>query len=676
MSTRILDSFAVRPSTFVPRRFPWTTQHDSKGTNLRRRLVASLLLTVPILLLSEPFRGLVAATVPGAPWLLLLLSTLVCWYGGQPFLSGCRDEIKRLQPGRMTLIAVAISVAWLASAALAPSPAGVGLARELAALIDILLLAHWFEARSGSAASATLEALQGLLPATAHRLKPDGSIENIPIPALQLHDRVRVLPHERIPLDGVVLDGVSPVDESMLTSAGLPVAKQPGASVFGGAINGGGTLTIAIGKTGTDTGLAQRLNLMRQAQSSRSPLEDRVNRFAAVLTGLALGASAVTFALWLLCGHSFRFALTRALAVMVAACPHALALALPLVLAAGTALSARSGLLIRDRAAFERARNLRHVVFAKTGTLTDGRFSVTDLLPLSDLDQAAVLRIAAAIEAPSCHPIADAILQSAHERGLELPRTSDFRGLPGCGAEARIAGRLLQLVNPGVLRQNGIAVCHPTLERFALEGKTVVYLMDDRQPLGAIALTDRIRPESAQAVRELQQMGIRCVMLTGDARSVAASVARQLRLNDFYAEVLPEDKAATIRAIQERGGAVGMVGNSVHDALAMAQADLGIAIGADSALASAAVLLLRNDPRDVATLLRMAQATWRKMLQNLWMTTGYNLVAIPLAAGLAWRFGVRMSPVAGAALMSLGTILLLIHARRLQLPQLPRENNG
>ncbi len=645
--------------------------HAHMVADFRRRFWVSLALTLPILAISSGFWGLFGLNPPlrfaGDRYAEFGFASVVFFYGGWPFLKGFAEEVGQRRPGMMVLIAVAITTAYLYSSAVTFGLAGMGFYWELATLIDIMLLGHWIEMKSVMGASGALEALVRLLPAEAHRLRDDGTTEEVAVSELKGGDRVLVKPGERVPTDGAILSGRSSLDESMLTGESRPVEKGEGDVVIGGSVNGEGALTLEIRKTGSETYLAQVMDMVRRAQESRSRSQDLANRAAVWLTAIALGGGALTFAIWVGLGRGLEFSIERAVTVMVIACPHALGLAVPLVVAMSTSLSATSGLLIRDRAAFERARNLQAVVFDKTGTLTEGRFGVSEILAFGELDQDACLRLAAALESQSEHPIAKGIVRSAERRNLALPAVSGFRNLTGQGAEATVEGRAVKVVSPGYLRAQGLEADDARLAGLAGEGKTLVYLLVDGSVAAAIALADVVRPESRSAVDALKRMGIRCMMLTGDSNAVAASVARELGLDDYFAEVLPEQKAEKIKEVQRRGLTVAMVGDGVNDAPALTQSDLGLAIGAgtDVAIESADVVLVRSDPRDVAAILGLARATYGKMVQNLLWATGYNAFAIPLAAGAAAPWGLVLTPAAGAVLMSLSTVIVAINARLL-----------
>ncbi len=643
------------------------TSHAHHVADFRRRFWVSLALTVPILLLSPAIQAWFRFSLdfPGRLGVLWGLASAVYFYGGWPFLKGLLQELARRTPGMMTLIALAITVAYAYSSAVVFGFPGKIFFWELATLIDVMLLGHWIEMKSVLGASRALEKLAQLIPKEAHRLRSDGTVEDVPVHALVPGDRVLVKPGERIPVDGVVVEGRSSVNESMLTGESRPVEKGEGDTVIGGAINGEGALVVEVQRTGKDTYLAQVIELVKQAQASRSRTQDLANRVAFWLTLIAIGVGLLTLGVWLALGKDFAFAMERMVTVMVITCPHALGLAVPLVVAVSTTLAAQNGLLIRDRSAFERARILKAVIFDKTGTLTEGRFGVTDVFPLvPDFSPERILRIAAALEASSEHPIARGIVESFEGTP---PPVRDFRAIPGKGVEGTVEGVRYRVVSPGYLREQGITVQHEDVRRTMDEGKTVVFLLRDNTPIGAIALADRIRPESREAVRGLKAMGLEVMMLTGDARAVAAWVSRELGLDQFFAEVLPHEKAQKVQEVQAQGKTVAMVGDGVNDAPALVQADVGIAIGAgtDVAVESADIVLVRDDPRDVVALLELSRATYRKMQENLLWATGYNVVAIPLAAGVLAFKGILLSPAVGALLMSLSTVVVAINAQLL-----------
>jgi len=646
--------------------------HAAMVADFRRRFWISTAVSVPVLALSpmiQRFLGLEAALAfPGDAYVLFALSAAVFFYGGWPFLKGLVSELAKRRPGMMTLIALAISVAFFYSSAVIFGLTGKVFFWELVTLIDIMLLGHWIEMKSVMGASGALEALVRLLPATAHRLSHDDSIEEVPVSDLQPGDRVLVRPGDKVPIDGVIIKGRSSFNEAMLTGESRPVEKAEGQEAVGGAVNGEGAVTLEVRKTGDQTYLSQVIAMVRQAQETRSRTQDLANRAALWLTYIAISAGGATLIFWLGFGQGFEFALERMVTVMVITCPHALGLAVPLVVAVSTRLTAQNGLLIRDRAAFERARKLTAVIFDKTGTLTEGRFGVTGIVALADLSEDEVLAWAAGLESQSEHPIAQGVMRGAKERGVKPKTVQDFRNLTGQGAEAIIEGRSVRVVSPGFLRERHIGVDNADVSKFAEEGNTVVYLLLDERLVGAIALADVIRKESYDAVARLKQMGIQCMMVTGDAAPVARSVAKQLGLDDYFAEVLPDQKVEKVREVKARGLTVAMIGDGVNDAPALVESDLGIAIGAgtDVAIESADVVLVRSDPRDVFAILALSRATYRKMIQNLLWATGYNTFAIPLAAGVAYPWGLLLTPALGAALMSLSTVIVAINAKLLE----------
>ncbi|MCC7428048.1 MAG: heavy metal translocating P-type ATPase [Alphaproteobacteria bacterium] len=605
---------------------------------------------------------------PGDRAVEALLASFVFCYGGWPFLAGLSGEAKAGKPGMMTLVSLAIVSAYVYSLAVLAGLPGEVFFWETATLIVVMLLGHWLEARSVMGASGALQALVRLMPATATRLAPDGSQEEVAVSALRAGDLVLVRPGAKVPVDGVVIEGASAVDESMLTGESRPVAKGAGGRVVGGSINGEGALTVKIDRTGGETYLAQVIALVERAQASRSRTQDLANRAAGWLTWIAILVGGGTLAAWLVLGAPLAFALERMVTVMVISCPHALGLAVPLVVAVSTELTARNGLLIRDRAAFERARGLQAVLFDKTGTLTEGAFGLAAVLPLvPDRGEDEILALATGLESASEHPIARGILRGAAERGLAVPAASGFRNLPGEGARATVAGREIAIVSPGTLRRAGREPDDLRLAEQQALGRTLVFVLDGDRPIGAIALADMVRPESREAVRQLKALGLRVMMLTGDTRAVAEQVGRALGLDEVRAEVLPHQKAETVADIQHGRVSVAMVGDGVNDAPALAQSDLGIAIGAgtDVAAEAADVVLVRSDPRDVVAIIALARATYAKMAQNLVWGAGYNVVAIPLAAGFGLPWGLLLGPALGAALMSASTIIVALNARLL-----------
>jgi len=647
--------------------------HAAMVEDFRRRFFVSLVVTLPILALSPMIQQWLGVTdawsFAADQWVLLGLSTFVYVYGGWPFFTGLVDELSERTPGMMTLVALAVSVAYLYSAAVVLGVSGEVFFWETVTLIDLMLMGHWIEMRSVMGASRALEELARLMPSTAHRVTEAGETEEVPISDLQPGDRVRVKSGENVPADGTVVDGQSSVNESMLTGESVPVEKTEGDAVIGGSVNGTGSLVVEVEKTGESSYLNQVITLVREAQESQSRTQNLADRAAYWLTLVALTAGAVTFAAWYgVLGETFVFSLERTVTVMVITCPHALGLAIPLVVAVSTGLGAQRGLLIRDRAAFERARDLDTVVFDKTGTLTEGRFGVTDLLVFDGEGEEEVIRQAAAVEKNSEHPIAAGILRAAEDRGVAVPDVSGFEAITGKGVRATVDGREVRVLSPGAAAE---AVDLPEHDAATLgaQGKTVVYVVQDGTALGALALADVIREESREAIQTLHGLGIDVVMLTGDNEQVAQWVADELGLDRVIAEVLPDEKSDVIEDLQAEGRLVAMTGDGVNDAPALATADVGIAIGAgtDVAVETADIVLVESDPRDAVDILRLAQATYRKMVQNLWWATGYNVIAIPLAAGVLVTAGIVLSPAVGAILMSLSTVIVAVNARFLDL---------
>ena len=646
------------------------SHHAHMVADFRRRFWAALALSIPVLAFSPMIQVFFTRRewhFAGEPYVEFGFASAVFFYGGWPFLTGFVDEIKTWRPGMMTLIALAISVAYVYSAAVTFGLPGTVFFWETATLIDIMLLGHWIEMRSVMGASRALEALVALMPSDAHLLRTDGSTEDVPLTSLRPGDHVLVKPGEKVPVDGRIVDGRTTVNQAMLTGESRPVEKSEGDEVIAASINGESAFSVEVEKTGENTYLSQVIRLVRQAQESRSRTQDLANRAAQWLTGIALAVGASTLVVWLLSGQNFNFALERMVTVMVIACPHALGLAVPLVVAVSTAIAARTGLLIRERQAFEQARNIQAIVFDKTGTLTEGRFGVTDIVQLADLQEAALLSLAASLESRSEHPIAAGIVNEANDRGLTFSPPSTVSAIPGKGAEGSVDGKDLKVVSPGFLTARNITVADPRVSKLQEEGKTVVFVLVEDRVVGAIALADIIRPESREALKRLKAMGIKTMMLTGDANAVARWVARELDLDDYFAEVLPDQKSAKIKEIKARGLTVAMVGDGVNDAPALVEADVGIAIGAgtDVAIESADIVLVRSDPRDVVEIVRLARATYSKMVQNLWWATGYNAVAIPLAAGVAYKFGILLTPALGAVFMSASTVVVAINAQLL-----------
>ncbi len=645
--------------------------HQHMIADFRKRFWISLAVSVPILFLSpliQNFLGISSALqFNGDKYFAFILSSFVFFYGGYPFLKGLADELKKKQPGMMTLIAVAISVAYFYSSAVVFGLEGKVFFWELATLIDIMLVGHWIEMKSVIGASKALEELAKLMPSDAHLLSEDGSVVDVPLSDLKSGDKVLVKPGEKIPADGVAVKGQSSVNESMLTGESKPVSKKEGDKVIGGGINGEGSLVIKVERTGKDSFLSQVIDLVKEAQESKSKTQDLANRAAFWLTIIAILGGAVTMFIWLaVMNQSLSFALERTVTVMVITCPHALGLAVPLVVAVSTAISASKGLLIRNRGAFEKARNLNAVIFDKTGTLTKGEFGVTDIISFdNNFSQDEILNLAASVERYSEHPIAQGIYKSAKDSS----EATEFIAVPGKGAEAIVNETKVGVFSPGYLREKNILPINEQIDKLSSQGKTVVYVLVEEKLIGSIALADIIREESKKAIAEFKKLGIKTIMLTGDNEKVAKYVADQLGLDRYIAEVLPDGKAKTVKEIQSEGFVVAMTGDGVNDAPALAQADVGIAIGAgtDVAVETADIVLVKSNPLDVLSIIKLAKATYKKMVENLIWATGYNLFAIPLAAGALYSWGILLSPAAGAALMSLSTVIVAINARRLKI---------
>jgi len=626
-------------------------------------------LTIPILALSPMIQQFLQVDwrFAGDTYLLFVLSSIVYLFGGWPFLTGLADELKKKEPGMMTLIGLAISVAFIYSTFVVFGFEGDLLYWELATLVAIMLLGHWIEMRSVMSASAALEKLAELMPGEAHRVKEDGDTEDVPVEELEKGDHVLIKPGEKIPADGVVLKGESSVNEAMLTGESKPVAKKKEDEVIGGSVNEKGSLTIEISKTGDDSYLSQVMNLVREAQESKSKTQDLANRAAFWLTIIAISAGLITFAAWVLfSGQEFSFAMNRTVAVMVITCPHALGLAIPLVVSVSTSLAATNGFLIRNRVAFEQARNLQAVIFDKTGTLTEGTFTVTDILNFTDeYTNDEILTLAASLESNSEHPIAKGIMEKSENR-MEVEK---FDSITGKGIEGIVDGKEVKVVSPGYIHENSMNYPEETVEEKSSEGKTVVFVIIESTLAGAIALGDEIREQSRRAIHALHEMGLECVMLTGDNRQTAEFVAKELGIDQVFAEVLPDEKADKVKEVQASGKLTGMTGDGVNDAPALARADVGIAIGAgsDVAVETGDIVLVKNNPEDVVSLIKLSKATYGKMVQNLFWATGYNVVAIPLAAGALFAWGVILSPAVGAILMSLSTVIVAVNARFLKM---------
>ena len=638
----------------------------------RDKFWLSLLLTIPVVFWSQDIQELIgyhAPAFPGSDWIPAVLGTIVFFYGGLVFVRGAVGELAVRRPGMMTLISLAIIVAFATSLAAAAGLFEVEIWWELSTLITIMLLGHWLEMRSIAQARGALAALAELLPDTAERIARDG-IESVPLSALVEGDLVLVRPGSRVPADGTVEDGAADVDESTITGESRPVAKDTGDHVVAGTVAAGGSLRVRVTAVGDRTALSGIMRMVAQAQASGSHAQALADRAAALLFYVALGAGAITLVAWLMLGQP-EAALMHTVTVLVIACPHALGLAIPLVVSISTSLGARNGLLVKDRLALERARELDVVIFDKTGTLTRGEPVLVDVAAVPGTSREDVLRLAAAVDADSEHPLAKAIVAGAHARSVPPPRADGFESLPGRGTRANIDGRSAYIGGPRLLEQLGLPSpesLRAPISGWSQEGRTVLHLVVDNKVVGALALEDEIRPESRQAVDELHRSGLQVAMITGDAQAVGDSVARRLGIDEVAAQVLPGDKAAAVRAFQQGGRRVAMVGDGVNDAPALATADVGIAIGAgtDVAVESAGIVLVRSDPRDVVGAIELSRASYRKMLENLFWATGYNVVAIPIAAGLFAPWGIVLPMALGAVAMSASTIIVAANAQLLR----------
>ena len=641
--------------------------HSGMIIEYRKRFIISMILTVPVLVLSPMIQEIFGFTFefPGHLYVLFMLSSVIFFYGGYPFLKGLIDEMKAGGPGMMTLIALAITVAYVYSTAVIFGLKGMIFYWELATLIDIMLLGHLLEMKSIMGASRSLELLVQLMPSEAHLIE-DGKEREVKLSALKAGDHIRIKPGEKIPADGIVVDGESYINESMLTGESKPVQKKKDDKVIGGSINGNGSFTVKVLHTGEDSYLSKVITLVQDAQKVKSKTQKLADKAAAWLTYIALGAGITTLVVWLAVGSAFDFALERMVTVMVISCPHALGLAIPLVVAISTAISAKNGLLIRNRTAFENTRKITAMIFDKTGTLTEGKFGVSKFESFSGkFNKEDILRYAASVERNSEHPIAEGIIEKAKEVKIDLHSTKDFNSMTGEGIEANVEGKDIKVVSPGYLKKNKIKT----------EGKlgtdeigTTVFVLIDDELSGYITLSDEIRKDSKEAVDLLKKSGIKVYMATGDNEAVASRVAQELNLDGYYSGVLPDGKQAIIRQMQERGEYVAMTGDGINDAPALAAADVGIAVGSgtDVAAETADIILVNSNPKDITSLIFFGRATYNKMVQNLIWATGYNAIALPLAAGVLFSAGIVISPAIGAVLMSVSTIVVALNAQLLK----------
>jgi len=644
--------------------------HQMMVTDFRKRFFFSLILLIPILILSPMIQGFLNIDLrfTGDIYILLVLSTLLFIYGGKPFFKGTIDEMKEKAPSMMSLIGLAISVAYFYSAYAILFNAGQDFFWELASLISIMLLGHWIEMKSVLGASKALEELLKLMPEEAHVIDEEGNISDIPTQSVKVGMHLLVRPGEKVPIDGKIIKGKSSINESMLTGESIPVEKSEGDELIGGSINAEGSLTYEVTRIGEETFLSQVIKLVRDAQSTRSKTQRIADVAAKYLFYVALIGGITTFIVWMLLGKDVGYAMERAVTVVIIACPHALGLATPLVTAVSSSIGAKHGLLIRNRANFENAHKIDTIVFDKTGTLTKGEFGISRIVA-KDIDEKALLSLAYAVENESEHPIAQAIVKEAKEKNIKLKKASDIKAIPGKGLTGKLDQSTIDIVSPGYLKEKKISYDQNAYEKLASEGNTVVFVLKDQALVGYIALSDIIRETSKDAVELLKKMNIQSFMLTGDNQKVADKVAKEIGITDVLAEVLPEQKSEKIESLTHEGRLVAMTGDGINDAPALAKAHLGIAVGAgtDVAIETADVILVKSNPMDVVNIIKLSKSTYKKMIQNLIWATGYNIIAMPLAAGVLSSIGIVLSPAIGAILMSLSTVIVAINARLLKL---------
>ncbi|MFD1416631.1 copper-translocating P-type ATPase [Oceanobacillus jeddahense] len=644
--------------------------HEHMIADFKKRFYISLVLALPIILLSDMIQSFFnySLSFSGDHWIELILASIIFFYGGWPFLTGAIDELKQKSPGMMTLIGFAITVAYVYSAATVLGLEGHDLFWELATLIVIMLLGHWVEMKSVSKASDSMESLVELMPQEATKIDKEGNTETVQVSELQKGDHVLIKPGEKIPVDGIILDGKSSVDESMLTGESVPVEKEIKDEAIGGSINTSGSFTIEVSKTSEEGYLSQVIQLVKEAQESKSKTQQLSDRAAKLLFYVAVAAGIITFIVWLSLGYGLEEAMTRMVTVLVISCPHALGLAIPLVVARSTYLSAQNGLFIRNRASFEDARKIDTVVFDKTGTLTKGEFAVTDIIPNEGITEKELLQKAASIESQSEHPIAAGIVASAKQENLRLTAPKTFDSITGAGVKAKLEDSWLLAVSPGYMNKNNISYDTDTFKKLSDAGKTVIFVLEEEQFIGMIALADQIKDSSKEAVSRLHELGIEAQMLTGDNQTVADRVAKEIGIDHVIAEVLPDQKADQIKQLRTNKKRTAMTGDGINDSPALATADLGVAVGAgtDVAMETADIVLVNSNPVDVVSIIELSRLTYRKMIQNLWWAAGYNIIAIPLAAGILAPWGIVLDPAVGAILMSLSTIIVAFNARLLK----------
>ncbi|WZE73063.1 copper-translocating P-type ATPase [Macrococcus sp. CCM 2573] len=643
--------------------------HAHMVTDFRNKFFIILIFTIPIVLLSPMIQNFIGVDwqFTGDSYIVAALATFVYFYGGWPFIKGAYDELKNKEPGMMTLIAMAISVAYLYSMAVVFGFNGEEMFWELATLVLIMLLGHWIEMRAINNASKALESLASLMPDTANRITENGETEEVQIDDIKAGDLLLVKPGEKMPLDGKIVKGKSQVDESMLTGESVPVEKSVDDEVIGGSINREGSLTIEVEKLMNESYLTQVIDMVRESQRTKSKTQDVTNKAAKWLFYIALAAGIITFIAWISIGATIDTAIIRLVTVLVIACPHALGLAAPLVISVSTSLAAKHGLLIRKRPQFEKARKINAVIFDKTGTLTEGKFGVTDIQTFNNIDENILLSYAATIENESEHPIARGILNEAKLKELELLEMSNFNSITGVGIEGTIDDKQVKVVSPGYVRKQKIDFDDKNFNKWSEQGKTVVFILVNEELAGAIALADKIKESSKQTIEQLHKRNIKAIMLTGDNQKVVNYVAEQIGIDEVYAEVMPNEKADKVTEIQERGLVVAMTGDGINDAPALTKADVGIAVGAgtDIAMDSADIVLVDSNPKDILAIFSLSKRTYNKLVQNLIWATGYNVIALPLAAGVLAPWGIILSPAVGAILMSLSTIIVAINAQLL-----------
>ncbi len=663
-----LCGMTLEPMTLTAKGDNNHQKHSGMIADFKKRFYVVLVLTVPIMLLSKMIQQFMGVNwqFEGSQYILFVLSSVVYFYGGMPFLKGLVNEVKARNPGMMFLIGFAITIAYAYSVAIVFGLAGMDFFWELATLILIMLLGHWIEMKSVAGASKELQLLVQMMPSEAHMVMPN-MVHDVKTDTLKENDIILVKPGEKIAADGIILEGESYLNESMLTGESKPVQKIVGNKVIAGSINGNGSIKVTVTHGAKDSYLSQVIKLVQDAQNSKSNTQLLADTAAKWLTYIAIFSGISTFLYWYLTGETLAFAMERMVTVIVICCPHALGLAVPLVVAKSTALSAQSGLLIKNRTAFENARRITTIVFDKTGTLTVGKFEVSKIVSLqNELSENDIIRLASALEQKSEHPIATGIIQKAKELKIPIPEAQNFNAITGKGVEATVDGKKISVVSPGYLTENKFFFP----ENFTTnDNETVVFVLSDNNLIGYIALSDQIRPESAEAIKILKENGIKSILLTGDNSKVAKSVSDTLGMEGFFAEVLPHQKLEKIKELQAKGEFVAMTGDGINDAPALAIADIGIAVGSGSDIAAetAGIVLVNSNPKDIVNLVLFGKATHRKMIQNLIWATGYNVIAMPLAAGVLYKQGVLLSPAMGAALMTVSTVVVAINASTLKI---------